>query len=268
MNEQFRKGGSGKGFYAALSLSLAMVGAACWYAFSHNAKKPEQTAPKQTAVTQTATTSAATAPRTVVTTATQTAQEAEEAAAILRRKTTAPPVYTTTTTTTTMTMTTITFTKPAETVAPVELPLCPVQGRAIAAFSHGELVKSDTTGIWETHNGTDFAAAIGSDVYCTLDGTVTEIKRDPLWGVCVTVLHEDGTISRYCGLNEALNVQSGQVLERGTVIGTVGNTNEAESANEPHLHFEVIRNDEYIDAEFFLMGMDPQAALEEVRNEE
>ena len=261
MIERFQKGGSGKGFYAALSLSLAMVGAACWYAYSHNGKKPEQTAPKQFSVTQAATT----APQAARTTSPvqTTKQDAEEAAAILRRKTTEPPVFTTAATTTVMTVTTVTFTKPAETIAPVELPVCPVQGKAVSAFSRGELVKSSTTGIWETHNGTDFAAPIGSDVYCTLDGTVTEIKRDPLWGVCVTVLHEDGTVSRYCGLNESLNVQSGQILERGTVIGTVGNTNEAESADEPHLHFEVLRNDAYIDAEFFLMGVDMQDTTEE-----
>lgn len=250
MKIPFQTSSSGKGFYAALSLSIAMVGAACWYAYSHTGKQPERTAPKQTAVTQvTAVFTTTAAPQTA-------AQEAEEAAALLHRKTTAS---TTVCTTTTAAVTTVTFTKPAETEAPVELPLAPVQGRTLLSFTHGELMKSKTTGIWQTHNGTDFAAAIGADVFCTLDGTVTEIRRDPLWGVCVSVLHEDGTVSRYCGLNESLNVQSGEVLERGTVIGTVGSTNEAESADEPHLHFEVLQNDEYIDAEFFLMGTVPQA---------
>jgi murein DD-endopeptidase MepM/ murein hydrolase activator NlpD len=253
MMNPLRTGSSGKGFYAALSLSLAMVGAACWYAYSHTGtKKPERTAPAQTSTAQITTTRP---PQTTAASETQ----AEQAAAIFHRKTTLTE-YTTTTTTTTVT--TLTFTVPAVTAAPVEQPVPPVQGKSILAFSHGELMKSGTTGIWATHNGTDFAAAIGSDVYCTLDGTVTEIKRDPLWGVCVTVLHNDGTVSRYCGLNEALNVQSGNVLERGTVIGTVGNTNEAESAMEPHLHFEVMRNDVFIDAEFFLMGVDPETLLE------
>jgi len=260
MNNLFRTGSSGKGFYAALSLSLAMVGAACWYAYSHNSsKKPERTAPAQT------TAAAFTTTRPTQTAAVTAAEPAEQAAAIFQRKTTQMTEYTTTTTTT-VAVTTITFTVPAMTTAHVELPHVPVQGKPILAFTHGELMKSKTTGIWSTHNGTDFAAAIGSDVYCTLDGTVTEIRRDPLWGVCVTVLHSDGTVSRYCGLNEALNVQSGDELERGTVIGTIGNTNEAESADEPHLHFEVMRNDEYIDAEFFLMGVaaqTPPDAVEE-----
>ncbi|MBR5370605.1 MAG: M23 family metallopeptidase [Oscillospiraceae bacterium] len=251
MNNPFRTGSSGKSFYAALSLSLAMVGAACWYAYSHNdSKQPERTAPAQTSAAP------VTTARTVQTAAVTAAEPAEQAAAIFHRKTTQSTAYTTTTTT--AAVTTVTFTVPAVTTAHVELPHVPVQGKPILAFTHGELMKSKTTGIWATHNGTDFAAAIGSDVYCTLDGTVTEIRRDPLWGVCVTVLHSDGTVSRYCGLNEALNVQSGDELERGTVIGTVGNTNEAESADEPHLHFEVMRNDEYIDAEFFLTGVTPQ----------
>ena len=245
MNNKLNAGKTGKGFYAALSLSIAMVGAAYWYAYSHNAKPVPrrtesslvQTEPRQTlisgltTVTQTQTTTSATQ------TQTQT-EPAEEAAALFRKTTTSATVLTTTET--------------AVTTARAELPAAPVDGQVLQPFSGGALVKSRTTGIWQTHNGTDYAAELGAEVVCVLDGTVTEIKHDPLWGVCVNVLHEDGTVTRYCGLNEGLSVMAGEVLERGTVIGTVGDTAEAEGLIEPHLHFEVLHNGAYADPEEFL----------------
>lgn len=253
MNNQKSAGMTGKGFYAALSLSIAMVGAACWYAYSHSGRpvpprtdsSPAATLPEiasGTAVTSqtelTQTTSGFWTAQTVTDTAPTDA--AEEAAAILRPKTT----------------TSVTTTETAETTAPVEQPTEPVAGSIVQPFSGGELVKSGTTGIWQTHNGTDYAAAPGTEVVCVLDGTVTAISRDALWGVCVTVLHGDGTQTRYCGLNDGLNVLAGQVLERGTVIGAVGGTAEAESMEASHLHFEVIQNGKYVDPEAFLAGSD------------
>lgn len=251
MNNKKRAGMSGKGFYAALSLSVAMVGAACWYAYSEAGKLtppavPESSVSAEFSRPQTTSVSAsASAPmQTTLTTAVpitrsteSVTEDAEEAAAILNHttaETTAAP--------------------PAETAAPVEMPIAPTDGAVLQRFSHGELVKSPTTGIWQTHNGTDFDVPLGTEVLCTEDGTVIAVGQDALLGICVSVLHENGTVTRYCGLNEGLNVQAGDVIPRGTVIGAVGDTNEAESSLTEHLHFEVLRDDAYIDPESYLLG--------------
>ena len=254
MKEQTSAGMTGKSFYAALSLCIAMVGAACWYAYSHSGRRtpprtgtglteqmPETTLSSTSAAGQTVPSDTGEAWTAQTFTQTATTEPAEEAAAILRRKTTA-----------------LTTTETAATTAAVELPAEPVAGRIVQPFSGGELVKSGTTGIWQTHNGTDYAAPLGTEVVCVLDGTVSGICSDPLWGVCVTVLHEDGTVTRYCGLNEGLSVTAGAVLERGAVIGAVGATAEAESRTEPHLHFEVMQNGRYVDPEEFLFGSKAQ----------
>lgn len=261
MKQNTHAGKTGKGFYAALTLSAAMVGAACWYAYSEAGKltppaAPEHqyTAPRTAQTTAPAVTTALPAtkytapPRTETVTQTQTDTQAAEAAAILSRSIpeaaeTDPPA-------------------PAETEAPVEQPVPPVGGEVLMRFSQGELVKSSTTGIWSTHNGTDFAAAIGEEVRCTEDGTVTGVSRDALLGICVTVLHENGTVTRYCGLNEGLNVQAGDVIARGTVIGAVGDTNESENSMAPHLHFEVQQNDKYLDPESYLACAEQKAGTE------
>ena len=263
MNKTTRAGMSGKGFYAALSLSVAMVGAACWYAYSA-AGKPQQpqiaessltaeyTAPRVTSAangTLTAAQTSGPARRTTASAVTTTAPDAEEAAALVH-KTTESTAATAAT---------------AETAAPVVQPMMPVDGTVIQPFSNGELVKSKTTGIWQTHNGADFAASQGTEVYAVLDGTVTAVERDALWGICVTMLHDDGTVTRYCGLNDGLNAEAGQVLPRGTVLGAVGDTNEAESAQTSHLHFEVLQNDDYVDPEVFLAGIPVNSAAQDAQ---
>ncbi|MBQ3941001.1 MAG: M23 family metallopeptidase [Oscillospiraceae bacterium] len=257
MNKQKSAGMTGKGFYAVLSLSVAMVGAACWYAYTHSGRTvPPRTVSSRTeemlgteAGTADSTLTAPAQTESAVWTAqsipvTSEPDQAEEAAAILRPKTTV----------------TTTSAETAATTAPVEQPIEPVAGSIVQPFSCGELVKSGTTGIWQTHNGTDYAVPLGTEVVCVLDGTVSEIRRDALWGVCVTVLHEDGTETRYCGLNDGLAVMAGQILERGTVIGAVGGTAEAESLTEPHLHFEVRQNGQYVDPEAFLHSDGTQPA--------
>ncbi len=252
MKHRKQAGMSGRGFYAALSLSVAMVGASCWYAWSeadrlrpqqtgnsHSAEpvRPQRDIPAQTAP---AVTRAPEAVRTQP--VTEPAKDAEAAAAILRRKT--EPV---------------TEAPAAETTAVpspeerLQTPLRPFSGEIVQRFSHGELVKSGTTGI-STHNGADLAAPLGTEVLCTEDGTVTSAGADALFGVTVSVLHENGTVTRYCGLNETLCVQAGDVVLRGAVLGTVGDTNEAERAEVPHLHFEVLRNDAYVDPESYFAG--------------
>lgn len=250
---------SGKGFYAALSLSIAMVGAACWYAYSQSGRQPARrgtessTVQSQTSQLPAVTSQTTTLPTDIITEPrteqTRSTEPAEEAAAVIRPDTTALSENT----------------ESAATTAPAELPVRPVEGGLLNPFSKGELVKSVTTGIWQTHNGADYAAALGTEVRCAADGTVTAVGKDALWGVCVSVLHGDGTVTRYCGLNEGLNVMAGQVLERGDVIGAVGATAESESLTEPHLHFEVRRNEAYIDPELFFQsaGQSQTTAVQE-----
>lgn len=235
---------SGKGFYVALSLCVAMVGAACFYAYNQTGKPQTARKSAETEAAMTLTSAASAATHTTVTTAstakqsTTAATEAEEAAAILRR-TTEP---------------TTVSEPPATTSASAEQPVMPIDGEILQPYSGGELVKSPTTGVWQTHNGMDIAAALGTEVICVLDGTVSAVDEDALLGVCVSVLHADGTVTRYCNLNEGLEVFAGENLERGTVIGAVGASAEAESRMDSHLHFEVLKNDKFVDPAAFLRG--------------
>ena len=125
--------------------------------------------------------------------------------------------------------------------------MIPVDGEVAQPFSDGELVKSLTTGTWQTHNGVDILAEQGVPVRAMDNGTVVEVVNDPLWGICVSVDHENGIVSRYCNLSPNVGVQEGDTVESGQTLGTVGDSADIESKMESHLHFEVTKGGDYID---------------------
>ncbi|MCD8219710.1 MAG: M23 family metallopeptidase [Ruminococcus sp.] len=119
--------------------------------------------------------------------------------------------------------------------------------RVLQAFSDGELVKSETTGTWQTHNGVDLACVEGAEVFAIDVGTVSEICNDALWGYTITIDHDNGIVSRYCGLDGSVDVREGDTVQSGQKIGKVGNTADIESALEKYLHLEVRKSGEAID---------------------
>lgn len=137
-----------------------------------------------------------------------------------------------------------------ETVSPkldnVKPPLADISD-VLTPFSGTELVRNETTGSWQTHNGTDFSAEAGSEVYVVSNGEVTSVKKDALWGITVTVDHHNGFVSKYCNLAEDLSVQEGDNLISGDVIGLVGQTADIESSLAPHLHIEITHNGTFTD---------------------
>lgn len=123
----------------------------------------------------------------------------------------------------------------------------PVQGDVARDFSLEVFAYDETMGDWRTHNGLDIAADLGSPVSACAAGTVTEVYSDPMMGTTITIDHGKGMESVYANLAESVNVQVGNEVECGAVLGTVGTTAIAESASPSHLHFEMIEYDVSID---------------------
>lgn len=132
--------------------------------------------------------------------------------------------------------------KSAENTSPI-MPIA--NGEVINEFSNGELVKSATSGIWQTHNGMDIGAEVNTPVQAVDDGTVIKVYEDALLGICVTIEHKDFT-ANYCNLDKGVLVSENDVLTKGSIIGTVGDTSVSESALESHLHLEILKGGKYI----------------------
>lgn len=89
------------------------------------------------------------------------------------------------------------------------------------------------------HHGMDFSAPMGTEVYATGDGVVTDVERS-VWGYgnMVTIDHDYGYVTRYAHL-KAMTVRRGQKVKRGQLIGFVGNSGKTTGV---HLHYEVVKN--------------------------
>lgn len=93
--------------------------------------------------------------------------------------------------------------------------------------------------IKKMHEGMDFTAPIGSDIYATGDGVIAEIEQSQRgYGNKIIIDHGFGYKTLYAHLN-GFKVKVGQKVKRGDVIGYVGNTG---LSTAPHLHYEVIHN--------------------------
>lgn len=125
--------------------------------------------------------------------------------------------------------------------------IMPVTGEISHPFSNGELVKSETLGVWKTHDGCDILCDLGTEVKSMSEGVVKEIKEDPLWGVYVIVEQGNGLDVQYCGLAKELNVKAGQAVKQGEILGKTSDTNQCEILQQPHLHLGVKQGGKWID---------------------
>lgn len=125
--------------------------------------------------------------------------------------------------------------------------IMPVKGEISHEFSNGELVKSETLGVWKTHDGCDILCDLGTEVRSMSEGMVKEIKDDPLWGVYVIVEQSNGLDVQYCGLAKELNVKAGQTVKQGEILGKTSDTNQCEIVQQPHLHLGVKQGGKWID---------------------
>ena len=106
-----------------------------------------------------------------------------------------------------------------------------------AAFTSGYGVRSDPfRGRAAMHAGIDLAGPVGTPIYATGDGTVSESGyHNGGYGNLVKLDHGRGIETRYGHLS-AILVRAGQRVTRGQMIGRMGSTGRSTGS---HLHYEV-----------------------------
>jgi murein DD-endopeptidase MepM/ murein hydrolase activator NlpD len=109
---------------------------------------------------------------------------------------------------------------------------------------------------YKMHTGQDFTAPVGTEVYATGNGTVRKVEYSRRgYGRNIIVDHGYGYQTLYAHLSK-IEVRKGQRVNRGDVIGLVGNTG---TSTAPHLHYEVIKNNRKINpANFFYNDLTPE----------
>jgi murein DD-endopeptidase MepM/ murein hydrolase activator NlpD len=98
------------------------------------------------------------------------------------------------------------------------------------------------------HAGLDFAAPIGTPIYATADGVVTDAGYNAGgYGNRVIINHGFGYETLY-GHMYRVKVRMRQKIKRGEVIGYVGSTGKSTG---PHCHYEVHRNKTPVDPVYY-----------------
>lgn len=123
----------------------------------------------------------------------------------------------------------------------------------IKNYSETELQENTAFTRWEIHRGIDFKlAANAAEVYSVLKGTVVSVTKNSVDGNVVTIEHEGGIRSIYGSLSNDVKVKTGDVIEKGTLIGYGSNSSSRESDMGTHLHFAMEKSGEYINPNSYL----------------
>ena len=109
----------------------------------------------------------------------------------------------------------------------------PVQGGYIS--SPFGLRFDPFTGDHIRHDGTDFAAPLGTPIIAAAGGVVILAEYNGEYGNMIEIDHGNNIITRYAHCAQAY-VSVGDIVGRGQHVADVGNTGRSTG---PHLHFEV-----------------------------
>lgn len=120
-------------------------------------------------------------------------------------------------------------------------------------LSRGFGVKTDPfTGLRQPHWGIDLAADVGTPVYASADGTIFFTGWHHGLGKLIIINHGYGYRTHYGHLHK-IKVKKGQKVERGEVIGVVGNTG---YSTGPHLHYEVHSESKAVNPQDYILSQD------------
>lgn len=119
----------------------------------------------------------------------------------------------------------------------------PIKGVITSRFGN----RTPTEIVTANHKGLDIAGNTGDNIVSAMDGTVVQYSEEGDYGKHLRIQNGE-VLTLYAHCSELL-VQEGSTVKQGDVIAKVGATGRATG---PHLHFEIRRDDRFINPELIL----------------
>lgn len=105
--------------------------------------------------------------------------------------------------------------------------------------------KHPVTGQWKGHFGTDYAAAKGTPIWSTANGTVTKASFTKNNGNYVKIKHNNKYTTQYLHMSKIKSgIRNGTFVKQGEIIGYVGSTG---LATGPHVCYRFWKNGKQVD---------------------
>ena len=121
----------------------------------------------------------------------------------------------------------------------------PINGARLSS-SFG-MRKHPISGFNKMHQGTDFAAPMGTPIMASGSGTISRAKWCGGGGNCIKIKHNSTYETIYAHMKSfAKGIKAGKKVRQGQIIGYVGSTG---ISTGPHLHYEVIVNGKKVNSQ-------------------
>lgn len=120
----------------------------------------------------------------------------------------------------------------------------PLEGEITSRFG----IRNPTTAtVPKYHTGIDIARVIGTKIIAAMEGTVELVSSQGAYGNHLKITNgEISTLYAHCN---KIYVKEGDYIDQGQEIAEVGETG---NVTGPHLHFEIRRNNQYVDPDLIL----------------
>lgn len=99
------------------------------------------------------------------------------------------------------------------------------------------------------HRGVDYNVGMGTPIYATADGIVTETQfAKSGYGIKIVIDHKEEYQTLYAHLSK-ITAKEGQKVSKGDLIGYSGNSGQSTG---PHLHYEIKKNGKYVNPQPYI----------------
>lgn len=128
----------------------------------------------------------------------------------------------------------------------------PLNGQIVMDYSMETAIYDKTLDQYRTNDCVCIAGKVGDEIHASAEGKVKSVSKDKENLTSVTIEHGNGWLSTYSQLQDDVPVITGDIVQKGAVIGNLSEPSYKNTLLGPHLEFKVTHNDNDTDPKILL----------------